>query len=224
MLGQPGGHVGGEALVDVLDDDDWRGEALGQAREDRRQCRRTAGRGADRNQWHEAVAPSGAPTRAGAVGMAGEPPQRRHLGEQRTSSVERMGGSELRRVDGVERAIPHCRKHAPGMVFDIGGDDQDRTGSLGHDPSGRLDAIHHRHDQVHQHQIGQRGRAHPHRFGAVGSGPQHLMLGGGGDDPAQRLQRGGRIVDDRDLHGVAVPMRSTTAWISPSLWKLPLVR
>jgi hypothetical protein len=139
-------------------------------------------------------------------------------------SAESARRHQLRGRGDVERAGAERAEHLADVVLRRGGDDQDRARRGLHDPAGRLDAVHVRHVQVHQHQVGAVAGAQAHRLGAVARHPQHLVLAAGRDRPAQRLGGHRDIVGDPDLHRPGSPIRSSTASSRASSWKLPLAR
>ena len=97
------------------------------------------------------------------------------------------------------------------ILLSVHGDNDDGTRCSGHDLSGRFDAIHDRHDQVHQDKVRRQLRTALDGFGAIGRDPDHLMRGLESDGPAQGLHGHGHIVDDSDLHPCAPPINSITA-------------
>ena len=68
-------------------------------------------------------------------------------------------GPNVGRVDGVEAAVAHRLVDQVEVARDAGRDQQDRAGAVGHDAARRLDAVHDRHDQVHEDHVGPVGRA-----------------------------------------------------------------
>ncbi len=96
--------------------------------------------------------------------------------------------------------MAHGLEHPVHVLLAVDRDNDDGAGRFGHDPPGRLDAIHHRHDQVHENQVGSVLGAFAHGFSAIAGHPDHLVRRLEGQGPAQRLYRHGHIVDDGDLH------------------------
>ncbi|MNV99927.1 hypothetical protein D3C71_1953590 [compost metagenome] len=96
--------------------------------------------------------------------------------------------------------MAHGFEYPVHILLAIYRDDHDRARRLGHDPPSCLDAIHHRHDQVHENQIRHLLGAAAHRLGAIAGHPDHLVRGFEGQRAAQRLHRHGHVVDDGDLH------------------------
>jgi hypothetical protein len=53
----------------------------------------------------------------------------------------------------IERAVAHRVEDACGVGPHAGGDEQDGARRVGHDAAGGFDAVHDRHQQVHQHEV-----------------------------------------------------------------------
>ncbi|MNN66234.1 hypothetical protein D3C81_1817990 [compost metagenome] len=96
--------------------------------------------------------------------------------------------------------MAHGLEHAVHVLLAVDGDDDDGTRRLGHDQPGRLHTIHHRHDEVHENQVGRCLGTLAHGLGTIAGHPDHLMRRLQGQGPAQRFYRHGHIVDDGDLH------------------------
>ena len=155
------------------------GKSFGQIAQQRRQRGRAAGGGADRDQ------PIVATRLRGAIGAAA--PRRRPrlsptsreivaiLASSGRGAVLDRAAAEQRRVDGVERAMPHRLEDPAGVDPHAAGDDQDRARGAGHDAARGLHAVHLRHHQVHQDQIRRVLRAELHGLGAVQRDPDDAI-------------------------------------------------
>ena len=207
LLAQPGGHTRDERLVDVLHDDQSGGERQRQTREQRRERRGTSRRRAD---GHHSL-------RRGAEFERTV----RTVREQLTDGFDlcdQLGGDRHPRAvlrfthrDDVERSVPQRSVNQMAIVGGIEGHDQDRTGRRGHDLPRRLDAIHDGQQNVHQNKVGHLAGASGDRFGAIGGGPDDVVLGAGIDRQTERTHPAGIAIDDPDPHVSGGPMRSTTA-------------
>ena len=116
-------------------------------------------------------------------------------------AVRAQGGS----IDRVQRAEPHRIVDERDVAAHRRGDDQDRTRAAGHDLPRGLHAIHVRHDQIHQDQVGSVAFCHRDRLHAVGCRPGHGMVGQAAHDPTQGLGGHPHIIDDRDSHVSGLP-------------------
>jgi len=135
-----------------------------------------------------------------------------------------QAAAEQRGVHGVERAVPHRLENRARADLHAAGDDQNGAGAGRHDPTRALHAVHHRHHDVHQDQIGRVLGAEIHRLGAVSRHPHDTVQRIAAHDPPQQIGNAGQVVDDADPHASGSPIKSTTACSSVSSWKLPLVR
>ena len=89
------------------------------------------------------------------------------LAEQRRRAGELAPRAEDRGVHRVERAVAHRLVDLADVPADRGGHHQDRTRPFVHDPPRGLDAVHHRHEQVHEDDVGPLAPRHRHRLLAV---------------------------------------------------------
>ncbi len=49
--------------------------------------------------------------------------------------------------------MAHGLEHPVHVLFTVDRNDDNGAWGFGHDPPGRLDTVHHRHDQVHEDQV-----------------------------------------------------------------------
>ena len=96
--------------------------------------------------------------------------------------------------------MAHGLEYPVHVLLAIDRDDDDGARGFGHDPPGGLDAIHDRHDQVHEDQVWLLLGAALHRLGAIAGNPHHLVRRLQGDRPTQRLDGHRHVIDDGDLH------------------------
>ena len=124
--------------------------------------------------------------------------------------------AEDRSIHRVQRPVTQRFEDLVAVSGDRGGDDQDRTGALLHDLASRFDAVHDRHDQVHQHEVGPIGLAFFDRLLTVFGDPGHFGIGQRDDDAAQNFDRHLDIVDNRDANQSISPIRSATVLMNES--------
>ncbi|MNL10453.1 hypothetical protein D3C87_1312520 [compost metagenome] len=143
--------------------------------------------------------------------VADQPANIEDFTQQRRRRFLRIAGAESRGIDHVQRAVPHGFEDPVHVLLAIDRHNDDRARGFGHDPARGFDAVHHRHDQVHQDQVRSIFSAQLYCLGTVAGDPDHLMRRLEGQRPAQGLHRHGHVVDDGDLHARAPPISSTTA-------------
>ncbi|MCY1537328.1 hypothetical protein D9M68_728180 [compost metagenome] len=222
---EPVGHAGGEGLVDVLHGHHRRAEVGRQRAQQRRQRGGAAGGGADRHQARRGErARGGLQLVLRGHAASQQPADIAHLAQQRAGGELRIGLRQRGRIDRVDGAVAHRVEHLSGIAAEIHGDHHDRAGRGRHDPARGFDAVHHRHQQVHQDQVRRAGRGHLHGLLAVDGDPGELEGRVQRDGPAQCGDRERGVVDDADFHERASPIRSCTASSSAASWKLPFAR
>src|SRR5436853_54571 len=118
---------------------------------------------------------------------------------------------ENRRIDGIQRSGAHGLKDFGGIVVHAGGDDDDGAGTLRHDPAGGFNAVHFRHDQIHQDQVGGVRGAASHRLLPVKGDPSQFMAATAGQDAPHGFHRHNHVIYNRDPHASGSPIKSTTA-------------
>lgn len=194
--------------------------------EQHRERRRTASRGADRHQT--LARPAGLRRHhldlATVIALADQPADVLNLAQQRRRRRLRVADAQRRRVHRIERPISHRFENPVHILLDIDGNNHDRARTFRHDPTSCLDAVHHRHEQVHQHHVGRIGGALGHRLGTVAGDPDDLVLRLEGQRAAQRLDGQRHVIDDSDPQPCASPIRTTTASSKASSWKLAFAR
>jgi hypothetical protein len=84
--------------------------------------------------------------------------------------------------------------------LDAGADYYDRGGALRHDPLGSLEAVHHRHADVHGNQVGLKGHGFLHPFLPVGCHADHLDLRIRFKQVLQQRPQGGGVFNNQDTH------------------------
>src|ERR1700680_4367361 len=102
------------------------------------------------------------------------------------------------------------------MILEGGGNNENGTRRVGHNPARRLNAIHNGHHQVHQDQIRSVLAAPLDRFRSIAGYPSDLVARDTQDNPAQGLGRGCYVVYNSDSHASEPPMRSATTCSSVS--------
>ncbi|MNT22331.1 hypothetical protein D3C72_1577120 [compost metagenome] len=211
----------------MLHQHDARREVGRQVAQQLRQRGRSARRGADDQQAPRARLGrrlgQRRQGRAAAI-AADQPADVADLAQQRRGGAAHVAAAHDRRVRGVQRAVPHRVEHPRGMARHVRRHHHDRAGRFRHDAARGLDAVHDRHDEVHQHHVGTVARAMLHGLQSVRRCPRHFQAGLQRDRAPQGFDREGHIVDDPDSHVRAFPIRSSTASSSASSWKLPLAR
>ena len=220
LLGHPHGPSGpvakpfcqprGEGHVDVLHHHDGDVPVDRQRLEDFGDRLRPPGGGPDDEQLRRAGGGSHAGRAPGIGGSADEFPDHGDLVNERLRTLNLPRRSEDRRVDGVKRAMPHRLVDERDVAAHGRRDDEDRARGREHDLPGGLDAVHVRHEQVHENQVGAVTFRSRHRLDAIAGRPGDLMIRQTGDNPAQGLARGPHIVDDSDSHSAPPPRLPTT--------------
>jgi hypothetical protein len=198
----------------VLDDQERRGQAGRQPRDDRLQGGRTAGGGADHHRLHAArLRRLGRGTRRDALHGRAQlrRGQRAHLGTQLVRQAQQVHVAlHARFVHEVQRAQLQPAQGDVGPLAGQRGQQQDRRGALAHDAAQRLQAVDPRHLHV---QRDDRGAQREHLLQpvlAVDRGADHLDVGRVPQHPREGLAHERRVVDHQDPdHG------------SPSVQALP---
>ena len=232
---EPLGQLRREDRIDMLNHYDGHGKIGRQRRQNSGQGMGPAGGGTDHHQtaplsrprtdrpgwrWWRGCSPGFTPS----AFLGDQTTHRSDLGQQLITALGRPVHPKHRRIDGIERPQPHGLEYLGGIPLHRRRDHNDGTGRALHDAPGRLDAIHHRHDQIHQNQIGLVVATAPHRFGAVVGHPGDLVARHRLEHPPQPLHGHLGVVDYGNSHDFASPINSITTFRRLSSWKLPLVR
>ena len=133
-----------------------------------------------------------------------------HFADQLLSAFQRSAGPQRRRIDRVDRSAAQSLVHVADVRLDIGRRHQDRTGASGHDSPCRFGTVHHRHDHVHQDQVGPILLASFDRLLTVLGQPGHLRIRHRLDDAAEDLRSHAQVIHYRDSHPSRSSMRSRT--------------
>lgn len=158
------------------------------------------------------------------VALTDQPADVGDLAQQRRRRICRVTDAQGRGIDHIQRAMAHGLEHPVDVLLAVTGDDHNSAGTVGHDPSGGLHAIHDRHEQVHEDQVRGVFGAALHRLGPIDRHPDQLMRRLERQGAAQGFDRQGHVIDDGDLQARAPPINSTTASSKASSWKLALAR
>ena len=120
------------------------------------------------------------------------------------------------RLDGVECTITKCVKYFRDVTGDRRSHDEDWAGRLPHDLSSGFDPVDARHDHVHEDQIGPVATGERNRLAAAEGSPGHLVTSARHNRAAEGLAGQLQVVDDRNPHSIASPIKSET--VSRNFW------
>jgi len=210
---EPSGEAGGEIGGDVLDDDGRSGEIAAQAGQHLRDGFRAAGGGADGEEGRQRDGRGGGTDHGRGAeldfgGFVSRFHQQSKSIQQRLGAANGAVGREGRCLEGVKAAGAESFIHFAEVRADARGDDKDGARRGGHDAAGGFRAVHDRHEQVHQDDVGQVGGSLADSLGAVDGGPRDAVARRGFDDAAQQRLSQRQIVDDGDTHET-VPLTPT---------------
>jgi hypothetical protein len=158
------------------------------------------------------------------VVVADQPGDQIELCQQRRNALSGIARDERGGIDGIQGPLAHGVEDETHIGAHADRDDQDGARRAGHDAARGLDAVHTRHEQIHEDQVGRILRAEVDGSRAVARDPDDVVVRVRCQHASEGLDRHGHVVDDADSHAPASPIRSTTACSSVSSWKLPFVR
>src|SRR5581483_167447 len=110
----------------------------------------------------------------------------------------------------------HGFENLGGIPVHARGDDHDGARVAGHDPPGRLDAVHFGHDEVHEDEIGRVLGAPFDGFGAVAGDPGQFVAARVRQHAPHGLDGNHHVINDGYPHVSASPIKSNTACKSVS--------
>ena len=162
------------------------------------------------------LGPAGA---VGGLGARGLVLRSRGLGQEGLLLLLQLvdppdAGDELVPAEGLDQELAGARLHGPPEVVPLPLDRHDDDRGVGHllgQDLGRLDAVHDRHVDVHQDDVGAQLAGLLHPLLAVGGGAHDLDVGLEGQQLLQVVQGARDVVDDQDLDQVSHGLSGASA-------------